>query len=102
MRKSAALLFILLVVAACETQRPTTELSSPSEPESTEPTVVALTPTASPTETPTAPLEPTPTSTPDSTPAVSPQPPVTPSPIAAVMWNGLVVEAENRCSPLRL
>ena len=91
MRTSAILLFILLVIAGCETQQPAADLTSTSEPESTESAAVAHQPTASPTETATAP--------PDSTPTLALQTTVSPSPILPVMWDGLVVEAENRCSP---
>ena len=99
MRTCATLLFVLLAIAACETQQPAADLASTSEPKSTESAAVAHQPTASPTEIPAVPPESTPTSTPDSTPTLAPQPTVSTSPNEEVIWNGLVVEAEDRCSP---
>ena len=99
MRTCATLLFVLLAITACETRQPAADLTSTSEPESTVSAAVAHQPTASPTETPAVPPESTPTSTPDSTPTLAPQPTVSTSPNEEVIWNGLVVEAEDRCSP---
>ena len=99
MRICSTLLFVLLVATSCGTQQSAPDIMPQVGAESIEPTAVSITPTASVTKSPTAPVVPTPTSTSNSTPTHSPQPVVTPSIKAPELWNGLVVEAESRCSP---
>ena len=91
-----------------------TATPSPAPTLTPEPTAVSTpAPTATPSPAPTlspsatATLTPVPTTTPEPTwtprpeptPTAIQQPAVTPSPTMTVMWNGLVVAAENRCSP---
>ena len=73
-----------------------TDTPQPTATRTSLPTATAtLTPV--PTSTPTS--EPTQTPTPEPTPTVTPQPSATPSPATTVMWRGLVIAPENRCSP---
>ena len=79
-----------------------TEVPTPTptpEPTSTETPQPTSTPSPAPTPPATATEVPTPTPTPEPTPTHTPQPASTPTPLTTLMWRGLVVATENRCSP---
>ena len=99
MKICAILPFLILAVSGCAVQQSATDLASPASPESTVLSAITRLPTASSTVSPVASPEPTRASTPVSTATIALQPTAAPSPTATVMWNGLVAEAENRCSP---
>ena len=99
MRNYATLILLLSVALACGTQQSAADLSSPAGLELTETTAVTFLPTAAPTVSPTSSPVPTRISTPDSTPTIAPQPTAAPSAKETEIWNGLLVEDENRCSP---